>query len=530
MAKFHWTEIDHVTTVWTEAPPPLQAGLLFRTGIIDESLFTRGVTHLIEHIAFSADAANQLYFNGQVDAVRTGFFAVGKDHDVLGFLADICNTLTLLPGDRLAEEKQVLAAEASSRSYDLRTNLLVWRYGVSGHGLQAFPEFGLHGATLEQLRTITASRFTSDNAVLWLSGPPPKGLKLNLPRGTKQAIPMLTPIQQQLPCWFLDNRCGGIAASAIVPRSYSATVFYEIVRNRLFNKLRLEKAISYAPSVSYIPLNAEVAEILFYADSEQSRRAELGKEFGEVFQGLSEIESAEFDKARKQVLSHINDYLAFIDAGLSIIHAAKVAEDWVFSYQEEPLKVRFSKLKSLKLEDIKSFARAVQANAIFALPGGTPLLDCYGVDAGISEPPIVKGFEAKLIDDPNCPEKLIFGPDGVSFIPNDRSHLTINYPDLAGAISYEDGGIDLLRNDGSHIMVEPTLWRGGKFVCQEIREKIPAGMLIDNFPRPENSIPKPRTTTRERLKAYLHITDTAILYIFLLLIFMCSIMCYSYIF
>ncbi len=76
MTELHWTEIDHITTIWTDAPGPLRAGLLFRTGRADETLATAGQTHLIEHMALSTLGDTEQRHNGFVSGVVTGFFTV----------------------------------------------------------------------------------------------------------------------------------------------------------------------------------------------------------------------------------------------------------------------------------------------------------------------------------------------------------------------------------------------------------------------------------------------------------------------
>ena len=103
MDDLHWTKVDGVTTIWTDAPPPLRAGLLFRTGIADETLAQAGYTHLIEHLALSTQGENSQdhHQNGFVTGAATGFFKMGQPDDVAGFFAEICNTLTSLPDGRL---------------------------------------------------------------------------------------------------------------------------------------------------------------------------------------------------------------------------------------------------------------------------------------------------------------------------------------------------------------------------------------------------------------------------------------------
>ena len=173
MTDLHWTEVDQVATIWTDAPPPLQAGLLFRTGLADETLAIAGMTHLIEHLSLATMSDHSRLQNGFVGGVMTGFFTMGQPSDVSKFLLNICKALRSLPGDRLESEKQVLEAEDASRHYDLSSNLLTWRYGATGYGLLGLPQLGLKIITLEQLQNHAAQRFTSKNVVLWLTGPCP---------------------------------------------------------------------------------------------------------------------------------------------------------------------------------------------------------------------------------------------------------------------------------------------------------------------------------------------------------------------
>jgi predicted Zn-dependent peptidase len=213
-------QVDGVTTIWTEAPPPLRAGLLFRTGMIDETLARAGYTHLIEHLALSTLGDTSKHDNGFVTGAAAGFFTMGQPEDVASFFARVCDGLTSLPGDRLEGVKQLLAAEIAGRPFNSNSNLLMWRYGAAGYGLMGLPQLGFRRATLEQLQEYGSQRFTKENAVLWLSGPPPTGLSLRLPHGAKQPLPPLVPLRQAFPSWFCDDAHRGAAAGwpAVPPR------------------------------------------------------------------------------------------------------------------------------------------------------------------------------------------------------------------------------------------------------------------------------------------------------------------------
>jgi zinc protease len=503
MIELHWTEIDHVTTVWTDTPAPLRAGLLFRTGRADETLATAGQTHLIEHMALSAVSDTTQHHNGFVGGAVTGFFTLARPHEVSSFFARICEVLTSLPGDRLEGEKQVLAAENAARPYDFRSNLLTWRYGATGYGLVGLPELGLQGATLGQLHQYAARRFTHGNAVLWLSGPPPDDLRLRLPDGTKQPLPPLVPIQQAFPSWFVDDGCGGVAAGATVPRVDASSIFCEIASRRLRDRLRTARALSYSPSVFYDPLTPDTAHLVLYADSDKSRRAELANVFGEVFKALNTFDEAEVEASRSRILEHWTGDLAPPPADLKIIEVQRAAMDWILGKEFEPIALNATQLLSVTADDVAAFGREVQAKTMFALPGEASVRTWFGEKAPVSKARVVQGRKPLNLDAPIRREQLVHGPDGVSIIWPDGSHSTVRYSELAAALCYEDGGVRLVGSDASTVMVEPTLWRGGPSICRKIREQVPAHLLLDQRSRPAHTIPKPTTTAWQRLRARL---------------------------
>ncbi|HVP58639.1 MAG TPA: hypothetical protein VMU02_11120 [bacterium] len=501
--ELHWTEVDHVTTIWTDAPAPLRAGLLFRTGRIDETLVTAGQTHLIEHMVLSMMSDSGRDQNGFVGGAVTAFFTMGQPQEVCGFLADVCNGLTALRSDRLEGEKQVLAAENAARPYNLYLNLLTWRYGAVGYGLMGMPELGIQRSTLEDLRERSEQRFIDGNAILWLSGPPPADLHLRLPHGTRQALPALVSVEQAFPSWFVDDACGGIAAGATVPRVSAATIFGEIAYRRLRKRLRTMEAVSYAPSVSYEPLNADTAHLVLYGDSDRDRRAELVNVFGDVFNGLRKVDEAEVEAARKQISEHWTGALAPPRADLMVLEAKRAAMDWILGREFEPADLNYAQLQVVSAGDVETFVHDVEATAMFAVPGKAAVQPWFGKPAWLPRVPVVKGHEAICVDAPIRRERLVYGPEGVSVIFPDSSHCTVRYSELAAALYHDDGCVRLVGSDAVTVVVEPTLWRNGQNICRSIREGVPEHLLVRLGPRPADAIPKPRTTAWQRFRARL---------------------------
>ncbi len=500
--RIHRTEVDGVTTIWTESQGPLTAGLLFRTGRVDETLATSGYAHLIEHMALSTlpDAGGR--HNGFVGGAVTGFTTIGRPEEVSAYLLSICRALKALPDDRLEAEKQVLEAEASARPYDVSTSLLVWRYGAAGYGLLGLPELGSRSARSEQLHAVVAQRFTSGNAVLWLSGPPPSELRLELPDGPRQQQPPLVPLLPELPCWFLDDHCGGVAVGATVPRSATSSVFHVLASVRLRARLRTKQAVSYAPLVSYDPLDADTAHLMFAADSDRDRRAELTETFAKTFERLSEVDAEEVESARQQLVDGWTGSLAPPPQELAVHEAQRAAMDWIHGRDYEAIEEIAAQAAEVTTLDVEEFGSALQKDALFALPSEARLRPSMGRQAPQSNGPPVHGRSLPSVDAPVRRERLVYGPEGASVIMPDGSHCTVRHADLAAAVAHDDGFVLLIGSDAATISVEPTLWRGGQQACREILESVPPGLLFDRGPRAAEWIPRPETTIWQRVRAH----------------------------
>jgi len=508
MLELHWTEVDGVTVVWAEAPGALRAGLLFRTGRADETLATSGHTHLIEHMAFTSMLDTLHRHNGTVDGSLTGFYTVGHPGEVSAFLANVCHALTFLPAERLEDEKRLLEAESAMRQHDFCSHLLTWRYGAAGHGLTGMAELGRNRATLEQLHEFSARRFTSGNAILWLTGPPPAELRLRLPPGTRLPLPRLAPIQDKFPSWFVDDHCGGVAAGGIVARTCASTIFADIALERLRKRLRFELALSYGPTVFYVPLDADVAHLVLYADADEARRAELAEAYGEVFAGLVEFDDAEVEDARARIRDHWSGALAPPLEYRVTGEVQRAAHDWLFDKPFAPREALESELEATTKDDVAAVGRQMHSTVMFALPGAAKLEPWCGTPVPVCTAPMVQGREAASMDAPIQRERLRYGPDGVSLVAPDGSHITVRYAQLALALHYDDGCVTLIGSDAVTLTIEPTLWRGGREICRQIRERVPEHLLFAQPARHASEIPKPSTTAWLRFLAYLR-TDEA---------------------
>ncbi len=330
----------------------------------------------------------------------------------------------------------------------------------------------------------------------------PADLCVDLPLGEKQLPPLLSTIQPEFPAWFVGDDSGGIAAGAMVPRIAEASIFNMIAAMRLHGRLRAKQAVSYTPCVFYEPLNADTGHMVLFADSDKNRRAELTDAFGEVFEGLTEIDYAEVDTARKLYVDGPTGPLAPSLSERTVLKAQRAAVDWLLRREYESLEALAEEAALASAARVAGFTSKMQRTTLFAVPGNAAIRPWMGKRVPVSSGPAVEGREVRAMDAPIQPERLVHGPAGVSIKRPHGSHITIQYADLAGTLYYEDGCICLISSNATSINIEPTLWQNGPSVCREILGRVSARLIVKQT-RSADQILKPTTTAWQRFRASL---------------------------
>ena len=140
LPQIHETRLDGVRTVWVETDGPLSAVLMFRVGMVDETPTTRGITHLVEHLALASLHTVAHPYQGTTELTHTVFSAAGPPDDIAAFLQKVAAGLVDLPLDRLDLEARVLMAESMNDRASVWSSMLAHRFGPRGPGLVAYPE------------------------------------------------------------------------------------------------------------------------------------------------------------------------------------------------------------------------------------------------------------------------------------------------------------------------------------------------------------------------------------------------------
>ncbi len=489
-----WALVDGVPALYAPAPGPLTAGLVFRVGFVDETLATRGITHLVEHLALFEQNLTELHHNGQTTETYTHFHVTGDADDVVRFMSGVCAALRALPVRRLETEKTILRTEAANTSYAAAQSARLWRYGAQGLGLTGYAELGLARLTEDQVQAWASTYFTRDNAVFYVTGESlPEGLTLDLPAGRRMPVPDTPTTLTQTPAYY-SHRDGVVLLDSVCERSTEALFLSRYLGRALFRDLRQEGGFSYTADADYTPWSATRASLRAYADAlPDHREAALGA-FVDTMASLRRvpIDEAEFELVRKQALTSLDlphpGARSLPTNVLELLWGGDIAG--VGEARE--------RYESVTPEAVRAAAEQVWSNALLQIP--TRGLEWAGVaPAPAWSADAVTGTSYAYADGE---DSLVIGPDGASLV-TPAGASTVRFADCVILQSRPDGARTLIGADGFTVAIEPTMFRGltPEALAAAIDPRIPEDKIVRLPARDPQDIPAPRPADRmSRLK------------------------------
>ncbi|CAM5697828.1 M16 family metallopeptidase [Streptomyces aurantiogriseus] len=466
----------------------ITAGLFFRVGRADETLATAGITHLVEHLALHRLGLSDLHYNGATANAYTLFHVTGSEAEVVAHLNTVCAGLRDLPMDRLETEKEILRTEAAGRGNGPFSQLPLWRYGAQGYGLSSYNELGTWSLTPEQVRQWAQTRFTRDNAVLWItSDHMPEGLDLTLPEGRRFPAPAATSALPVTPA-YIHGDDGHVVFTSVLRRSTAASVFADVLGRALFQDLRQEGGYSYSAEADCSPRDAGFATLTAYADSLPQKQDAVVGGFVDTLARLraGRIEQSELDSVRTKLLK-MYDTPDLGAASLPSYALSLLLGHRILSPEQHK-----AELNAVTLADLHEVAREAWDGGLLQVPG-------QGVDwAGFTLAPqysttAVTGTRHQSLEDDRV--TLTIGTEGVT-LTTPKGPITVRYDACAVMTTRPDGARSLTGHDGFVITVEPTLYRG---VTPErtafLDSAVPAEAVVRMPAREPDQIPQPRKQT-----------------------------------
>ncbi|MGH3103948.1 MAG: hypothetical protein ACRDN6_07630 [Gaiellaceae bacterium] len=472
--EIHRTEVDGVPVFWAETPEPFTACVYFRVGRVDETFATAGITHMVEHLAMPAHDLADFEMNAAAGTIHTSFYATGTREEVAGFLQERCEQLAGLPLERLEAERRILRSEEVGASESAYVELYGTRFGAARHGLVVHDQWGLRRLEAQEVAAWTAAHFTAENAVVWMTGPPPETLSLPLPHGRRVPPPEPAPIP-----WLAlpgSTRWGsdGISASFLAERSVDVRIAANVARDRAQALLRYDLGVTYSVGLEYDPLTSDAVHVFLVADALEGHLPEARDGFLAV---LDEVASAgpspeELERELKRTRRWLSDPLStadFLDytATNELVGGPVQTKEQILGEEE-----------AVSPESAAgALARALETALVLApedleLPARFP-----------RQPPWVEeAVPGKRYTPSGLPfrrrkETVVLGETGISYI-DEEGPGTILFEDCVGVLEYTDRTRGVVREDGRWLSVSADGWRGGDDLIHRLDALRPARLAI----------------------------------------------------
>lgn len=447
------------------------ACLMFRVGRFDETLPAAGITHAVEHLALVDKTDAPYSFNASVNGRFTAFYLeTGEPSQVSGFVSDVCRGLVADRAAVLDRERRILRIEAASRGgAGALGTCLAERYGATGPGLANYEEFGLYNLGWDDVRAWRSRWFTAGNAVLWIAGPWPDGLRIDLPAGSPPPHEPLHPVAVDLP-GFVITGAGGIGVSSVARRSVCWHACVEIAQRQLTQVLRHESGLSYQVQAAVEDLGDGLMHTWLAADTlpEQLPAA--------THKLLSTVEGLVADGCPQTELKAYFERLASRYSSPSgppgILSRQAQA---ILAGQQWSAQAMLDAAAELTPEMISQVAGEMHDSMIVAAPGAPPALSGRMGRLPLWSEQTITGARHKSVDSGGV---LTTGTDGIMLTSESKHNVTVRYADAAALLQWSDGKLAVIGTDGFAIQLDPGEWPDGTGLAAQVASKVPAELTV----------------------------------------------------
>jgi hypothetical protein len=477
---FQLTEVDGVPCFWADAPGPCSAGLLFRVGRADEQLAGGGITALVERLALVGLGPQRYDYSTEVTATTTAFYATGEPDEVLAFLDYVCRSLHALPADRLASERRVLGIEAAREEARAAERLLMMRFGATGFGLPFYEQFGLRWLGHEHAAAWARERFTSGNAALWMTAPPPAGLRLPLPPGPRMPPPPTAPMPGlELPA-FAATGTGAVASAFVADRSAAIAIAGRVAADRARASLGVERGLECEVAAWQMPLGGRIAHRQLVVDcADEQARDVLDAVIG-IYDAIAS-DGPTADELREAAGSQLRA-LADDDAipgGLD-----RMAVDELLGAPRLWKEDLAGQAEAASYAEVAAALRQALTTQIVLAPASTPKPEGRPfADFPWFSRERVEGMELRPAraqrrrGEPAA--RLVVSQAGVSHVGDGTQQAsTVAFADVAAALQEPDGALTLIGRDGAIVPLDPAYFKGAGQIVADLERRLPPQIVV----------------------------------------------------
>jgi predicted Zn-dependent peptidase len=465
------------------------AALTFRVGRFDEALPDAGITHMVEHLTFAGHPEAEYEFNASVSGRFTTFYLeTGNPADIATFMAAVCAGLAADHGAIIDRERRVLRTEAASRGdAGALGTCLAERYGARGPGLRNYQEFGLERLQWPDVAAWRERWFTAGNAVLWIAGDMPDGLRLPLADGPAMMEQLVVPLPVTLPGYVSVQARGGVGVSLVSDRSVAAHAAMDILQRRLTQELRHEHGITYNVGAAAEDLDRDHVHAYLAADALPEQTPMAAHVLLSAFEALADngCGAAELDGYGRRMRE------AYEGPGAPVALLRRQAHAILSGRSVPSPEAALRRASELTGPDVATALQALHSSMIVAVPGTVPAVQGRMGQLPAWSAGTVSGTVHKPTD-PASVRVLTTGHEGVMLTAGPGKHVTVRYADAAALIQWNDGQQALIGTDGFTVQVDPGEWRDGAAIAASITARVPATAIV-RLDRPGPDRPRPRS-------------------------------------
>jgi hypothetical protein len=468
--------VDGLSSYWVETGGPFRGVLIFRIGAADETLPSRGICHLVEHLAI--EPRPRLYpHNGWCSIDATGFWAEGERDEVVDYLTGVVRRLHPLPRERMVAERQILATEGSQRGGSIVTALLSSRWGARTYGTASFDEFGLFRLGEDEAQAWADRYFTADNAVLFMTGEPPEGFNLELPRGERHGLPTAESIGSlQLPTGISVGQ-GGVGVGMEVERVPGTGLALGVLAAAATDRLRHELGVTYHVGADYQLAGPEHAHLTIAADCLDTNADQVASTLLDV---IDKIASNGPDEA---ALEHERErFRRAIRAPAEMVEWFATG-DLIGVTRERLLEQVEPAASESSAEEVAAVVRQGAERMIMIVPSHVKLAARFRPFPHFSERAVrgrrlrVKGMAGWLSA---RQAGMILGDEGLSAIYGEKAVTTIEWGDCEVVLHWSNGNVIVIGREADRVpvLVERFGRKGTQAVLEELKRHVPAERFV----------------------------------------------------
>ena len=469
------TEVDGVRTFRAEGEPgPTYAQLLFNVGVSSESLATRGISHLVEHLACFAAGQPSHPAGAWVGEITTAFWAEGEPEEVARYLSGVARALSDLPLDRLETERQILRIEGDEWP-GIDAFHRWFRFGSHRHGLVGDHQFGLRRLGAQEVEAWAGERFTRGNAVLWVAGPLPDGLSLPLPAGPRLPPIPVEPISHVTLPAALDWLPDTVSISFLAAPSTELAHALWILDKRLRATLRYELGVSYAVYRASGSLTTGLMQHCLWADCNSETAARVRDELLAVVDRLARL-----GPTQEELSEAVADMRTWLELPRNVgSHLARHAEAELLGERgADYVDVE----RSIAPESLVEAFEPVVETAVVTVPQEVELpahgFHAYPVwssDVVLGETYRPHGLANRWADVRQ--DGVVVGEQGVTRFWEGNA-VTVYFDQCGAMLRAEDGRRVLIGRDGMRLRFDASQYRRGGHLLVAIDQRISENLVL----------------------------------------------------